>query len=64
MSDGYINIEFARPTDSLLSLFRLRYYSIVDRYMSEDSSAYIPQDVTAHMVDGVSDTSQQRLVST
>lgn len=64
VSDGYINIEFARPTDSLLSLFRLRYYSIVDRYMSEDSSAYIPQDVTAHMVDGVSDTSQQRLVST
>jgi hypothetical protein len=52
VSDGAMNIEFSRPTDTSIRNFRFEYNTIVDRYLDR-SDTFIPQSVNTHIVDAV-----------
>lgn len=52
VSDGSINIEFERPTNSSLSQYSLTYNTIVDRYI-DTRIDYTPRTVKTHIVDAI-----------
>lgn len=54
VSDGAINIEFQKPTNSNIKNFRMRYHTIVDKYL-DDRDDYIPKQVETHIVDAIAD---------
>jgi uncharacterized repeat protein (TIGR01451 family) len=57
VSDGAINVEFSRPTNPEIKNFRMRYHTIVDKYLDENDS-FIPRDVQTHIVDAIADISK------
>jgi len=52
VSDGAINLSWARPTNPQLQSFRLQYHTIVDRYLDE-SDTFTPSRVQTHIVDSI-----------
>ncbi|NDK10028.1 VCBS repeat-containing protein [Candidatus Gracilibacteria bacterium] len=50
VSDEAINISFQKPTNPLISQFRLTYNTLVDRYMDE-SDTYVSSNLETHIVD-------------
>ena len=51
-SDGAINIEFKKPSQSTLNNFSLEYHTIIDRVLDERDT-FIPEAVQTHVVDAL-----------
>lgn len=62
VSDGYMNVIFTKPTNTLLKNFRLTYHTIVDRYL-DDSDSYTPETVETHVVDAIADMDDLPILS-
>lgn len=64
VSDGAINVEFQKPTNKNISQFRMKYHTIVDRYLGEDDQNFIPKNVETHIIDAFSEENDaQNIVS-
>jgi hypothetical protein len=52
VSDGAINMTFTPSSRSDINLYRVKYHTIVDRYIDSRES-YIPQNVEKHVIDAL-----------
>jgi hypothetical protein len=52
-----MNVVFKKPTNNILKNFRLKYNTIIDRYLDE-SDSYTPKIVQTHIVDALSDVDE------
>jgi hypothetical protein len=53
-SDSWsINLSFTAPTNSILTNFRIWFYSIVDKYLNEDNENYKPRFIKKDIVDAI-----------
>jgi len=57
VSDGAINISFAKPTNTELKNFRLEYHTLIDRYIDDGNN--LPPNFETHIVDALSDIDQR-----
>lgn len=57
VSDGAINIEFAKPTNTNLESFRLEYHTLVDRYIDDGNN--LPAWAQTHIVDAVANIDER-----
>ena len=62
VSDGAINVEFQKPTDTSVKSFQMRYHTIVDKYRDE-SRDFIPETTETHLVDALADIKKDIIIS-
>lgn len=53
VSDAAINVSFLKPTDTTLQNFRMKYHTIVDRYIQEGQEDAIPKENETHVIDAL-----------
>ena len=62
ISNEIININFMSSSRTDIYNYRLEYYNIVDKYLNEDNTSYIPEKINKNIIDSFVDSEKNTII--